>query len=41
MDIISGQIPPVGTQISGNISPSGVRVSGLITQAVLRGLSAY
>ena len=41
MDIISGQIPPVGTQISGNISPSGVSVSGLITQAVLRGLSAY
>ena len=41
MDIISGQIPPIGTQISGNISPSGVSVSGLITQAVLRGLSAY
>lgn len=27
--------------ISGNISPLGIKVSGLISQAVLRGYSAY
>ena len=27
--------------ITGNISPRGIKVSGLISQAVLRGYSAY